>query len=78
MTQLGNEKKKFESGVECTNNASKSGRPKSASRNEIVSKIKDIIEGDAIFTFRDIERKVGISLSKVRFILKKHLKVRNF
>jgi hypothetical protein len=27
---------------------------KSASRNEIVSKIKDIIEGDARFTVRDI------------------------
>lgn len=69
-------KKKFESGVECIKNAPKSGRPKSASRNEIVSKIKDIIEGDARFTVRDIARKVGISLSTVHFILKKHLKVR--
>lgn len=50
--------------------------PKSASRNEIVSKIKDIIEGDARFTVRDIAQKVGISLSTVNFILKKHLKVR--
>jgi hypothetical protein len=37
-------KKKFESDVECTKNASKLGRQKSASRNKIVSKIKDIIE----------------------------------
>ena len=47
-----------------------------ASRKEIVSKIKEIIEGDARFTVRDIARKVGISLSTVHLILKKHLKVR--
>ena len=52
-------KKKFESGVESIKNAPKSGRPKSASRKEIVSKIKEIIEGDARFTVRDIARKVG-------------------
>ena len=57
-------KKKFESGVESIKNAPKSGRPKSASRKEIISKIKEIIEG------------VGISLSTVHLILKKHLKVR--
>ena len=67
---------KFESGVESIKNAPKSGRPKSASRKEIVSKIKEIIEGDARFTVRDIARKVGISLSTVHLILKKHLKVR--
>ena len=69
-------KKKFESGVESIKNAPKSSRPKSASRKEIVSKIKEIIEGDARFTVRDLARKVGISLSTVRLILKKHLKVR--
>ena len=69
-------KKKFESGVESIKNAPKSGRPKSASHKEIISKIKEIIEGDARFTFRDIARKVGISLSTVHLILKKHLKVR--
>ena len=69
-------KKKFESSVESIKNAPKSGRPKSASRKEIVSKIKEIIEGDARFTVRDIARKVGISLSTVHLILKKHLKVR--
>ena len=42
---------------------------------EIVSKIKEISEGDARFTVRDIARKVGISLSTVHLILKKHLKV---
>jgi histone-lysine N-methyltransferase SETMAR len=68
--------KKFKSGVECIKNAPKSGRPKSASRKEIVSKIKEIIKVDARFTVRDIARKEGISLSSVQFILKKHLKVR--
>ena len=76
MTQFGSGKKKFESGAEPIKNAPKSGRPKSASRKEIVSKIKEIIEGDARFTVRDIARKVGISVSTVHLILKKHLKVR--
>ena len=39
-------------------------------------KIKEIIEGNARFTVCDIARKVGISLSMVHLILKKHLKVR--
>ena len=69
-------KNKFESDVESIKNAPKSCRPKFASRKEIVSKIKEIIEGDARFTFRDIARKVGLSLSTVHLILKKHLKVR--
>ena len=65
-------KNNFESGVESIKNAPKSGRPKFASPNEIVSKRKEIIEGDAKFTV--IARKVGISLSTVHLILKKHLK----
>ena len=69
-------KNKFESGVESIKNAPKSGRPKFASRKEIVSKKKEIIGGDARFTVHDIARKVGISLSTVHLILKKHLKVR--
>ena len=58
-------------------NTPKSGRPKSASHKEIVSK-KEIIESDARFTVRGIARKVGISLWTVHLILKKHLKVRKF
>ena len=69
-------KNKFESGGESIKNAPKSGRPKFAFRKEIVSKIKEIIEGDVRFTVRDIARKIGISLSTVHLILKKHLKVR--
>ena len=68
-------KNNFESGVDSIKNVPKSGRPKFASRKEIVSKIKEIIEGDARFTVRDIARKVGIPLSTIHLILKKHLKV---
>ena len=75
MTQFGGGKRNL-SLVQSIKNAPKSGRPKSASRKEIVSKIKKIIEGDARFTVRDIAQKVGISLSTVHLILKKHLKVR--
>ena len=69
-------KKKIEPGVESIKNTPKSGRPKSASRKEIIFKIKQIIKGDARFTVRDIARKVGISLSTAHLILKKHIKVR--
>ena len=64
-------KKKFVSGVESIENAPKSGRQNSASKIK-----KETIEGDARFTVRDIARKVGISLSTIHLILKKHLKVR--
>ena len=47
-------KNTLESGVESIKNAPKSGRPKFASRKEIVSKIKEIIEGNARFAVRDI------------------------
>ena len=69
-------KNKFEPGVESIKNAPKSCRPKFAFSKENVSKIKEIIEGDARLTVRDIARKVSISLSTVHLILKKHLKVR--
>ena len=60
-------KKKLEADVESIKNTPKSGRPKSASRKEIVSKIKEIIEAYTRFTVRDIARKVGISVSTVFF-----------
>ena len=53
-------KKKFESGVESIKIAPKSGRPKSVSCIENVSKLKEIIEGDARFTVHDIARKEGL------------------
>ena len=46
----------------------KSRRPKFESHDEIVSKIKEFIEGDARLTVRDIARKVGISLPTVHLI----------
>ena len=69
-------KKRFESGVEFIKNAPKSGRPKSVSRKEIVSKINEVIEGGARLTVHDIALKVGMSLSTVHLILGEHLKDR--
>ena len=46
----------------------KSRRPKFESHDEIVSKIKEFIEGDARLTVSDIARKVGISLPTVHLI----------
>ena len=47
-------KNKIESGLESIKNAPKSGRRKFAACKEIVSKMKEIIEGDARFTVCDI------------------------
>ena len=63
MTQLGSGKNNLDLVY-----APKSGRPKFSSHKEIVSKIKEIIEGDASVTVRDIGRKEGISLSTVHLI----------
>ena len=68
-------KNNFESGVVSIKTAPQSGRPKIPSSKEIVSEIKEIIEEYARFTVRDFARKVGIPLSTVHLILKKHLKV---
>ena len=55
MTQLGAGKINFNhSGVHYIKNAPKSGRRKFAAGKEIVSKLKEIIEGDARFTVCDI------------------------
>ena len=45
-------------------------------KKKLFQRIKEIIEGDARFTVCDNARKVGISLSTVHLILKKHSKVR--
>ena len=52
-TQLG-AVRSWQNKFESIKNTSKSGRPKFASRMEIVSKIKEIIQGDARFTLRDM------------------------
>ena len=67
--------KKFNSGLESIENAPKSGRQKSASCDEIVSKVKEIVKRYARFPVRDIARVVDISLSRVHFILKNILNV---
>ena len=70
-------KLKFDSGLETIENEPKSGRPKCASCDEIVSKVKEIIERDARYTVRDIARMVGFLLSRVFYIVKNILNVRN-
>ena len=51
--------KKFNSGLESDQNAPKSGRPKSASCDKIVSKVKQIVERDDSYTVHDIAQMVG-------------------
>ena len=53
-------KKKFDSWLESMGNAAESGRQKSASCDEIVSKVNKIVERDARYTVRDITRITGI------------------
>ena len=50
-------KNKIESGVESINNAPKSGRSKLASCKDIVSKIKEIIEGRPELQFEILHEK---------------------
>ena len=45
-------------------NAPKAGRPKSASCEDIVSKVKEIVERDARYTVHDTAQMDGISLSR--------------
>ena len=69
-------KKKFDSGLELIESAPKSGRPESASCDKNVSKVKEIVERDARYTVHDIASLVGISLSRVHYILNNILNVR--
>ena len=69
-------KKIFDSGLDSIENAPKSGRPKSESCGENGSKLKEIDERDARYTLDDKARMVGISLSRVHYILKNILNVR--
>ena len=68
-------KKKFDSRLESIENAPKSGRPKSASWDKIVSEVKEIVQRDARYTVHEIAQVVGIILS-VHYILKNILNVR--
>ena len=56
--------------LELIENAPKLERPKSASCDEIVSNVKEIVERDTRYTIRDIAPIVGTSLSRVHYILK--------
>ena len=62
-------KKKFYSELKLIENVPRSGRPKSASCDEIVPVVKEIVERDAMYIVRDIAQMAGTSLSTVHYIL---------
>ena len=68
-------RKKFLTGTEFVKDAAKSGRPVTVIGKTNISKVREIIESDSRYTIRDIAKVVGISLSRVHFILKRILKV---
>ena len=76
-------KKKNDSGLEPIENAPKPGKPKSASCDEIVSKVKPKCKTKMLKEILDttvsdnIAGIVGISLSRVHYILKNILNVKN-
>lgn len=57
-------------------NATKSGSPKSANGDEMVSEVKEIVKRDARYTVRDVAQLVGISLSRAHYFLQNILYVR--
>ena len=62
--------------LESIENTPKLGRPESASCDDNVSKVKEIVGRDARYSACDIEQMVGISLSRDHYILKNTLNVR--
>ena len=69
-------KKKFYSELKSIENAPRLGRPKSASCDEIVPIVKEIVERDAMYTVRDIAQMAGTSLSTVHYIMSNILNIR--
>ena len=69
-------RKNFLTGTESVKDAPKFGRPVTVAGKTNVSKVKEIIERDGRYTIWEIAKAVGISLSRVHFVLKRILKVR--
>ena len=63
-------REKFQTGTESVKEATKSRRPVTATGKTNVSKVREIIETDVRYMIHDIAKAVGISLSRVHFILK--------
>ena len=68
--------KKFKSGCDSINNAPKSGRPCSATSNNMVKKVCDVVKSEARLTVNQIADIVGISVASVFRIIKRNLKMR--
>ena len=67
-------RKNFHTFSEFVKETIKSGRPETATGKPNVSKVREILESDGRYIDRGIAKAVGISLSRVHFILKHVLK----
>ena len=63
--------RKFDSGINSVQDASRSGRPRSAVTPKNMSKVNKILDSDARYTSYGISRMTGISEASTRTILKK-------
>ena len=68
--------KKFKSGVDSVKDAPHARRPKTATSQKIVEKVKKLVATDARFTTRHIAKCVGISVGAANTILRRDLKMR--
>ena len=64
---------KFNSGIDSIQDASRSGRPRTAVTSKKISKVSDILQSDASYTSCAIARITGISEASTRTILKKNI-----
>ena len=65
--------RKFNSGIDSVQDASRSGRPRSAVTPKSMSKVNKVLDSDAMYTSYEIVRMTGISEASTRLILKKKL-----
>ena len=65
--------RKFNSGIDSVQDASRSGRPRTAVTPKNMSKVNKILDSDAWYTSYEIARMTGISEASTRTIQKKKL-----
>ena len=68
--------KKFTSGVDSVKDVPHARRPKTATLQKIVEKVKNLVATDARFTTRHIAKCIGISVGAAHTILRHDLKMR--
>ena len=68
--------KKFKSGVDSVENAPHALRPKTATLQKMVERVKNLVATDARFTTRHIAKCVGISVGAAHTVLRRDLKMR--